>query len=165
MDESRWRIEQELQEGERILWSGRPRRSWYRWFLFIAVVALAFPLRIAASASHLSGTDAGAVPCIREIAPYLWTSFAVLAVVILLESPKVAFCYGVTNRRLLIVKRKARSFPLRRIGRVVKGERADGSGDLTFPKLGAGFYGLDRVADAARAVELGIASLPEEKKL
>ncbi len=167
MEESRWRIDRELEDGERILWSGRGRRPWHRWLLLFGVIVLAFPLRIASSTSlSHPGTNAEAVVFIHSLAPWLWAGYAILAVLTFVENRKTAF-YGVTNRRLLIVRGKAQSIPLRRIGRVVKTERPDGSGDLKFPKLGplTGFYRLETVRDAERAVTLAVASLPAEKKL
>lgn len=134
--------QRQLQPGERLVWTGRPRAGALaasRIFVSLfGVVFLAFSLFWITSAMR-SANMSGPAP--MNLFPLFGIPFALVGVGLVLWAPFAAIqaryiTYAITDRRALVINEfpwmRVRSYGAGDLGVIERTERADGSGSVTF---------------------------------
>ncbi len=158
-------LSNELLEGEKVLWSGRPdpqRRSLVSpvrvflklgmIFLPIGLVLVIIGLTLLLSSGFRPGSLGLFIPGLALFIPsgvFFLLGLIYLLIGLVGSFPSRNTLYAITNRRVIILRSgrntRVSSYPKRAITQVQHIERPDGSGDLIFvgnPAYGASSFGL-----------------------
>jgi len=131
-------IREEMTAGEKIVWEGKPRLRW----LFFLSLPLAVTGFAASLISWICLVESRGGAGILLIFPSLLVSIAMVFAPIWFVWRGVGTIYVITNRRaiigqpLLIPGMQIRSYGPDSLGRMLRNQRVDGSGDLIFEEVG-----------------------------
>jgi drug/metabolite transporter (DMT)-like permease len=156
-----------LEPGERLLWCGRPRPGPWRvvgGVVLVSFAGLLFGIGAAFFAALFlvlrdSRPEPSDIGYFLLLGPLVGSVVGLLAVVV----PARRTCYGVTDRRVLIVRGNGRtSIPLRGLFEITLKQRSRGRGDIAFPSwiinlppwAGLRRATLEHIEDARRVYDL-----------
>lgn len=135
---------QELEPGEKLVWSGGPRQG----LLFRATDAILVPFTLVACGLAILWeveilTEDWPLPFVFIGAPFvLLTLYGVFGRFVVDARLRARTAYGLTDRRAIILSGlldlTVESIPLRALGDVTVEERPDGSGTITFGSASPG---------------------------
>jgi hypothetical protein len=130
-------LDSEINRGEKVLWSGQPdakRAVLQSMIIFVfALPWTVFSINFMFKWSQRAGLDFASVIFQGS---FVLVGFAMLSVPFWIYSKSRRTVYALTDKRILIVgggkSKTIESYDQDSIGDIVRTERADGSGDLTF---------------------------------